>query len=56
MNGTELRDWMTRHRWSIHRLADELDVHASTIQRYRTGELKITRVVELAIETVERNG
>ena len=56
MNETELRDWMTRHRWSIHRLAGEMGVHPSTVQRYRTGDLKIPRVVELALETVERNG
>lgn len=56
MTGTELRAWMTRHHYSIHRLADTLGIHASTVQRYRDGSLKVPRLVELALPTLVRSG
>lgn len=49
MTGNELRDWMKRNRYSIHGLADALGIHASTVQRYRTGELTIPRMLVLAL-------
>ena len=55
MTGTELRAWMTRHGYSIHRLAGALGIHASTVQRYRDGSLKVPRLVELALPTLTRD-
>jgi len=54
MRQTDLKDWMVKRRWTVRGLAERLDVHPSTLQRYRTGELDIPRVVELALRTVER--
>ena len=55
MTGTELKSWMHEHRYSIHRLAGALAIHPSTVQRYRTGELKVPRVVCLALDSLARN-
>lgn len=35
-------------------LAERLDVKSNTVSRYETGLLQIPRVVELALQTVER--
>ncbi len=54
MSKTELRAWMTAHRWGIHALAVEMGIHPSTLQRYRAGTLPIPKVVVLALRTVEK--
>ncbi|MSQ29174.1 MAG: hypothetical protein EXR68_01630 [Dehalococcoidia bacterium] len=53
MDKVELRAWMMERRWHIHALAAELGIHPSTLQRYRTGELAVPKVVELALKTLE---
>ena len=52
MRASEFKDWMERRRWTVAALSRELDVHQSTIQRYRNGST-IPRVVELALRAVE---
>lgn len=44
---------MARHRWTIRALGDELDLHPSTLQRYRDGSYPVPRVVEIAIAHLE---
>ena len=53
MTGTQLRAWMAQRRWTIQGLADRLDLHPSTIQRYRDGTLPVTTTVELALKSLE---
>ena len=53
MTGTQLRAWMTQRRYGIRVLAAALELHPSTVQRYRDGTLQVPRVVELALETLE---
>jgi transcriptional regulator with XRE-family HTH domain len=53
MDGKELKEWMKRHRWTVAALSRELDVHASTVQRWRNGA-NIPEVVALALKTIER--
>ena len=55
MRANDLKDWMQSHRWTVAALSRELDVHPSTIQRWRNGST-IPKVVALALETVERKG
>lgn len=54
MTGNTLRDWMYERRWTGKRLAEELGVHPSTLQRYRDGTLTIPRTVILALEALEK--
>ena len=54
MTGAELKLWMKEHRYSIHALAGTLKIHPSTVQRYRTGELSVPRMMELALERLEQ--
>ncbi len=54
MPSTELRAWMKANRYSIHALAEAIDYHPSTVQRWRTGELPVPVVVALALKTLER--
>ena len=56
MDRTGLRTWMTEHRWTVARLSGVLGVHASTLQRWRAGELPVPKWVPLALRTVEREG
>ncbi len=53
MTGSELKAWMSKNRWGIHRLADEMGIHPSTVQRYRDGTLPVPRLVEIAVEYLE---
>ena len=54
VNGKELR----RKRMSLGlnqiQLAARLEINQNTISRYETGALPIPKLVELAVETVER--
>ena len=52
MTGKALRSWMTEHRHSVRTLAAALEMHPSTVQRYRDGTLPVPRAVELALETL----
>jgi transcriptional regulator with XRE-family HTH domain len=52
MDSEEFKDWMRRHRWTVTALARELDVHQSTIQRWRNGS-RVPRAVELALPQLE---
>ncbi len=45
---------MTDHGWTIGRLAAELDVSTSTVERWRAGESRIPRSVEIALEALEQ--
>jgi hypothetical protein len=56
MTGADLRAWMARHRYSIRALSEVLEIHPSTLQRYRQGQLPVPALVELALKTVEREG
>ena len=53
MQASELKDWMKGRRWTVAALSRELELHPSTIQRWRNGH-KIPRAVELALERLEQ--
>ena len=55
MTDNELKKFMAKG-WTTRRLAIALDVTERTITRYRTGENKIPKAVELAIQNLNDNG
>lgn len=52
MTNDDLRAWQTRHRYTGSALARALDVHPSTVQRWRDGTLPVPTVVTLALEAL----
>lgn len=54
MTAEELRDWMERQGWSVRGLALELDVSASTVSRWRAGESRIPKAVEMVLGALEQ--
>ncbi len=53
MEQGDFRAWMTAHGYSVRRLADELGVRPSTVQRYRDGTRPIPKVIEVALRGIE---
>ena len=49
MDADELKAWMKRYRRTIRGLAVELGVSRATVERWRAGEARIPRSVELAL-------
>ena len=54
MTNTDLRDWMRAHRYSVRTLSHALGVSPSTVTRWRSGEITITRIVILALDSLAR--
>ena len=52
MTGPELRAWMEANGWSLRKLSAALDIGLRTMLRYRSGESRIPRPIELALPTV----
>ena len=52
MTDTELREWMIANGYSLSTLAGELGVHQRTVGRWRSGELPVPRMAELALQAV----
>jgi len=52
MDADSLREWMDQHRYSVRRLAAALERDRKTIERYRSGELPVPRVIELALQAL----
>lgn len=52
MEPEQLRRWLDEGGLSVTDLARELDVDRSTIHRYLSGETRIPRTVELALEAL----
>lgn len=55
MEGTELRKRREKLGLTQIALADILEVKPNTVTRWENGVLPISKTVELALETVERN-
>ena len=54
MTPTEFDAWMIEHGWSNRLLATRLDVAVSTVARWRSGGVPISRLVETALEALAR--
>ena len=54
MDNLALRAWMAEYRYTGATLARLLDVHPSTVQRWRDGNLVVPRMAALALETLAR--
>jgi transcriptional regulator with XRE-family HTH domain len=52
MDADGLREWMDQHRYSVRRLAAALERDPKTIARYRSGELPVPRILELALQAL----
>jgi transcriptional regulator with XRE-family HTH domain len=53
MTATQLQAWMAHHGWTVRGLAQRLGVNASTVQRWRTGQLAVPPYIELALTALE---
>jgi len=54
MKGAELRKLRERLELTQTKLAELLDVKQNTVYRWEADKLPINRIVELALETIER--
>lgn len=54
MSKDDLRAWRERLLFTQTQLAELLDVHYTTVQRWERGDISVPVVVVLALETVER--
>jgi hypothetical protein len=52
MTDAELCAWMSDHGNSLSTLAGELGVHKRTVGRWRSGELPVPRMTELALQAI----
>lgn len=52
MNATDLKKWRKEVRLTRSKMAEMLDVTETTIYRWETGKAPITKVIELAIQTL----
>lgn len=55
MTNKKLAGFLERTGLNAVKLAKELGVEHTTVYRYLNGKVKISRIVELALQTVERN-
>lgn len=53
MTADQLREWMRDHGYTVRGLATMLDRAPNTIQRYRSGQEPIPRVIVLALRGLE---
>lgn len=53
MNPQELKDFLKRNKMTGNELAEKLDVHWTTISRWRNGREPIPKTVELAMKWIE---
>ena len=53
MTAAEFREWMRANGWSNRKLAKALGVSRATIERRRSGEVRISHESEWALHFVE---
>lgn len=56
MNTQELNDFLKRNKMTGNELAVKLEVHWTTISRWRNGREPIPKTVELALKWLEGEG
>ena len=54
MTADELKAWRKRSGMTQRSLANELGIHWRTVQEYEAGRLRVTKLVELALQSIER--
>ena len=53
MTRDELREWMKKHRWSVPGLAAQLEVHPTTVQRWRSGGRRLPGDLAVRLRAIE---
>lgn len=56
MDQQELNDFLKRNKMTGNELAEKLEVHWTTISRWRNGRETIPKTVELALKWLEGEG
>ena len=53
MDSNELHAWMERYQFTVGELAAALGMNERSVRRYRSGNVPISRSIELALQALE---